>query len=256
VRVYVNGEELPQAAIDAWELQRSRVVVRFLKSKFGISLPPGISDGGDVVALRVALMKAKLGVDPDRVRSSMRVRLMVSRILVWVVNLVSLRRRKQAVVEIADGGAGADEMAAAIAGLFLTNSAANRELTLLGSPDHYLLEAHDGRAQEIVETTGGAPLQSQVFVWYADHAAPDRPQDPGYTIQLSGVARLAGGTAVGGIQHEYREEAGGFRAKIADEFPALFPNSMVRAQQLHLACEFGIWYRGLIDRSRASDGST
>ena len=247
--VYVNGEELPQAAIDAWELKRARVVARFLKSRFGVSLPPGLIDGSDVVAIRVALMKAKLGIHSDRVRSRLRLRLMLSRVLVWLINLLSLKRRKHAAVEILAEGAGAEEIAARIAELFLTNSAANRELALLASPDHYLLEAHDGGAQEIVETTGGAPLQSRVFVWYADPGAPGQQGDPGYPIRLSGVARLVGGTAVGGICHEYRDEGRGFRATITDEFPALFPGSMVRAQQLHLACEFGIWYRGLIERS-------
>ncbi len=247
--VYVNGEELPQAKIDAWELQRARVVARFLKSKFGISLPPGVIDGGDVAAIRGALVKAKLGIGADRVRSSMWIRLMLSRALVWVMSLLSLKRRKHATVEITGDGAGADELAAAVAELFLTNSPANRELALLACPDHYLLEAHDGGAQEIVETTGNAPLQSRVFVWYADPGAPDQQGDSGYPIRLSGVARLVGGTAVGGICHEYRDEGRGFRATITDEFPALFPGSMVRAQQLHLACEFEIWYRGLIERS-------
>ncbi len=251
VTVYVDGKELSQDSIDDWELKRSRIVARFLKSKFGVKLPPGVADesgGRSIASIRATLMEAKVSLEPAQVRLKLRSRLTFSALSVRVLNVLSLGRRKAAVVEIVCEGATAKDIVERVGDLFLTNSPRNRELTLLGCPDHYVLEAHDGRVQEIVETTGGAPTQSQLFVRYGDAAKVDFPKDPAYPLQMAGVARLKGGTAVGGIRHQYRDEGNGFRAKIADEFPALFPRCMVRAQQLHLACEFGIWYRTLVER--------
>ena len=253
--VYVNDEELSQAVIDDWELKRSRVVARFLKSEFGVAPPLcDVETDGDrnIASIRVALMQAKLALDPLQVRRTLRVRLALSWILIKVLNFLSLGKRKVAVVEIVCEGASANDIVERIGDLFLVNSPRNRELTLLGSPDHYVLEARDGRVQEIVETPGGSPMQSQLFVGYGDQPEVDYPRDPGYPFQMAGVARLRGGTAVGAIRHQYRDEGNGFRAKIVDEFPALFPRCMVRAQELHLACEFGIWYRALIEQPAAS----
>src|SRR5579871_5247772 len=42
VNVYVNGRALPQADIDAWELERAHAVAGFLESEFGLSLPANL----------------------------------------------------------------------------------------------------------------------------------------------------------------------------------------------------------------------
>jgi hypothetical protein len=248
--VYVDGKELPQDSIDDWELRRSRIVARFLKSEFGVTLPPGIADengASSIASIRAALTQAKLGLESAQVRRSLGSRIAFSTLLVKVLGILSFRHRKAAVVEIVCEGAAAKDIVERVGDLFLTNSPRNRELNMLGSPDHYVLEAHDDRIQEIIETTGGAPAQSQVFVNYDDESEVHFPKDPAFPLQMAGVARLKDGTSVGGIRHQYRDEGNGFRAKIADEFPALFPRCLVRAHQLHLACEFGIWYRTLLE---------
>ncbi len=253
VNVYVNGRALPQADIDAWELERAHAVAGFLESEFGLSLPANLfGEGADIATIRVALMQAKLALDPALVSSRMRLRLTVSGGLLWFLKILSFGFRRTAAIEIVGDGVSGSELAARIRELFLTNSATNRELALLGSPDHYLVEAREGNVQEIIEKSGGAPLQTRVFVFYGP-GARDGASDAPATIEMSGIARLPGGADVGSIRHSYADESTGFRARIADQFPALLPKRMVRAQELHLACEFGIWYRALAGGTQAFD---
>lgn len=135
-----------------------------------------------------------------------------------------------------------------IQGLFLTNSPDNHQLAMAGSPDHYVMQAHPGDRQEILETTGGAPIPSQFFIQWGDDTVVGTPRDMSYPLQMSGTARLANGTIIGAVRHQYRNEGDGFRVRLADEFPAVFPKSMIAAHQLHLACEFVIWYEAILLR--------
>lgn len=66
---------------------------------------------------------------------------------------------------------------------------------------------------------------------------------------MAGVSRLQTSTLVGDVRHQYRCEGSGFHAKLADEFPSVFTAKMIREHQFHLACEFLVWYRFLLEKN-------
>ena len=65
--------------------------------------------------------------------------------------------------------------------------------------------------------------------------------DAGFRTQWTGVARIADGTPVGGVRHQFQDEPVGFHARLTVEFPLMTPAFMIRAHQWHLACEFCNW---------------
>lgn len=67
------------------------------------------------------------------------------------------------------------------------------------------------------------------------------PADPSYPFRMAGTARLADGTVLGGIRHQFREEGGGTRALLAAGFPWLMPRASIAAHRWHVACEFSRW---------------
>jgi hypothetical protein len=58
---------------------------------------------------------------------------------------------------------------------------------------------------------------------------------------LAGVARLADGTLLGGIRHQFRDEADGMRVRLTVEFPWLMGPYGPAAHRWHLAAEFSQW---------------
>lgn len=108
-------------------------------------------------------------------------------------------------------------------------------------PDHFLIDtAADGR-QEVVETTGGSPLATRFLVDYGDTSPLTTPSDPAFPVEAAGVARMDSGLAIGGVRHEFRDEPGGFHARLCVEFPALTAPHMIAQHRWHLACEFSNW---------------
>lgn len=251
IRVSVAGRELPQEFIDAWELRRAQAAARFLNAKLGVPGPRRVLDAGpgELVALRAVLTDAKRDLDPERVRAQLAPQLRLSDLSAKAMGLASLGRRKASVVDIVCEGASAAEATTRMMDLFTASSPRNHALALMGSPDHYVMAAHEGSVQEIVEFTGGAPMPSQFFITWGDTAAVAFPRDLSFDLEMAGTARLKDGTIVGSVRHQYRDEGSAFRARLADEFPAIFPPSLITAHQLHLACEFVIWYRALVTES-------
>ena len=52
---------------------------------------------------------------------------------------------------------------------------------------------------------------------------------------------LAAGLAIGGVRHEFRDEPGGFHARLCVEFPLLTVPHLLDQHRWHLACEFSNW---------------
>lgn len=67
------------------------------------------------------------------------------------------------------------------------------------------------------------------------------PPDPSYPIQMAGCARLADGTLIGGIRHQFRDEPEGARILLTVEFPWLMGPYGPAAHRWHLASEFANW---------------
>lgn len=112
---------------------------------------------------------------------------------------------------------------------------------LAAHPEHYLFRTGDDGHQEVWETNGGSPLAARFFIDYEDTSSLRTPPSPEYPIQVAGVARLADGLAIGGVRHQFRDEAGGFRALLTVEFPAVSLPTILRGHRWHLAIEFSNW---------------
>lgn len=249
IMVTIGGRELPEDLIDAWEMRTSERVARRLERAFGLDGPRRLIERGSagLADVRRSLTDAKLQIDPQRLRDHLDRQMRFSAASAKLTDAASMGRRKASVVEITCEGSTARDIVCDLEALFTTSSPRNRELLLMGAPDHYVVEAGPGGVQELVENFGGAPTVSQFFITYG---VPDEqiahPRDLTYPEQMVGLARLRDGTPAGGVRHQYRDEGDGFRAKIADESPALLPARFVRGHQVHLACEFRIWYRELV----------
>ena len=113
---------------------------------------------------------------------------------------------------------------------------------LVAGPDHYLIHTPRSGIQEVIEVTGGAVLAARFVIDYADNADVPISRDPEFPIEASGWARTAGGTRIGAVRHQFRNDpGGGFSAKLAVAFPAAMPPWMFSEHSWHLACEFSDW---------------
>lgn len=249
LKVYVDGKELPINEIEDWERKRSAEVAKYLKSEFNKSVPLEIlnpNNNLDINYIREELVKAKLSIDENHIRLKLKNKLKFSNISARFLNIASLGKRKSSVVEIVGQDCNVEKVFKEINNLMLKNSPENLKLCLMGSPDHYILKGHKNNIQEIIETTGGAPIQSQFFISYGDEDGISYPKGESYPMQMAGICRLSNGTVIGDVRHQYRSEGTGFRVKLADGFPIIFPKKLIEAHQMHLACEFLIWYDYII----------
>ncbi|HVK26432.1 MAG TPA: hypothetical protein VM677_34210 [Actinokineospora sp.] len=122
---------------------------------------------------------------------------------------------------------------------FADTARADQTLSMVAAnPDHFLIDTAPGGRQEVIETTGGSPLATRFLVDYDDTTPVVTPRDPDFPLDLSGVARDNTGRAIGGVRHGFRDEPGGFHARLRVEFPALVAPHMITQHRWHLACEF------------------
>lgn len=112
---------------------------------------------------------------------------------------------------------------------------------LAACPDHYIARTRPDGRQEVVETTGGAPLPLRMVFDRTDLRTLVTPPDPAFPVQWAGVARTEHGAALGGTRHQFRDERAGFLARLTVELPATLPPEMLREHRWHLACEFSNW---------------
>ena len=214
----------------AWEAKRAAHVA----TKVGVIVPPsGLAD------LRQAIVDRKLELGHDAIES------LLSRELRWSARVgrigaaASRGRRKFSTIEL-QATEGAAEM---VPQWYHDAITANDEAPLLAAcPDHYLSRTRPDGRQEVIETTGGAPLAVRMFFDDSDLSTLTSAHDPAFPVEWVGIAKDAGGAPVGGIRHQFRDEpGGGFVARLTVEFPALTPPHMINAHRWHLACEFSNW---------------
>jgi len=118
-------------------------------------------------------------------------------------------------------------------------------------PDHWIIRPGPNGWQEVVETTGGSPLASRLFIDYQDTSTLQSTPDPAFPHQITAVARLRDGTPIGGLRHQLRNTATGFQMKCTAEFPAIALPSMIAGHKWHLACEFS----NMIEQSNSPNSS-
>lgn len=149
-------------------------------------------------------------------------------------------RRRLSQVELLVPWAKADQLPA----WYAEKAEADEEIVFLSAtPDHHLFRPiKDPNRQEVWETTGGSPLASRFFIEIDSTEGLLTQPDATYPVQMAGCARLANGTVVGGVRHQFRDEQDGTRVLLAVEFPWLMGPAGPAAHRWHLASEFANWF--------------
>lgn len=250
LEVRIDGALVAPAEVDDWERRRARVVLAKLRRMLKVEAPTD-GDPDDLPSQRDELRRLKEPAGRDRLRELLKGDTRVAGWLTKPAVWFSGSRRKQCVVEMKVAGCSAQQISQGIDDLMYVDTAGNQRDNLAACPDHYLLEPR-GIVLEVIETTGGSPLPAQFFLRFGDPSGLKTPRDPSYPYESAGTARLADGMVIGGVRHQFRDEADGAHARLMCEFPALTPNSMIRQHQWHLACEWSHWLRDIQHRVGAS----
>jgi hypothetical protein len=229
ITAHIGAKTLTRSEVLAWEARRAAKALKQL----GVPMP-----AGDVEERRAAIVAAKLALG----RAEMERRL--ARQVAWsdrVTAILARRsgaRRRLSQTELVVPGC----TAALLPAWYERHARADDEPVMLAAcPDHHLFRLADDGSQEVWETTGGSPLCSRFFIKIDDTDGLITPIDPSFPIQLAGVARLADGTPIGGIRHQFRDEADGMRVRLTVEFPWLMGPYGPAAHRWHLAAEFSQW---------------
>jgi hypothetical protein len=228
ITAYIGAKTFTRSEVLAWEARRAAKAL----TRLGVPMP-----AGDVEERRAAVVEAKLALG----RAEMERRL--AREVAWsdrVTGLLARRsgaRRRLSQTELTVPGCTAELLPA----WYERHAAADDEAVMLAAcPDHHLFRPADS-SQEVWETTGGSPICSRFFITIDDTDGLVSPVDPSFPIQLAGVARLADGTPIGGIRHQFRDDAEGMRVRLTVEFPWLMGPYGPAAHRWHLAAEFSQW---------------
>jgi hypothetical protein len=202
--------------------------------KLGMSVP-----AGDLVTQRQALVQKKIELGHDALEQLLAREMRWSQRSEGVITRLSRGRRRLCTVELTGTGGSGEVMPQ----YYQAAMEAGDEAALLAAcPDHYILCAEAEDLQQVIETTGGAPLAARIFLDSSDVSTVTTHADPAFPVQwvaVGGSART--GPAAGAIRHQFRDEPNGFRARLTGEFPVLVPPHLIRAHQWHLACEFSNW---------------
>jgi hypothetical protein len=230
IQAWFGKRPISRAEVLSWEARRAAKGLR----KFGVPVPVG-----DVVVRRKALAEAKLAMGRAAIEQRLAREIRLSDRITGAIARASGRRRRFSQVELLVPGARAEQMPA----WYLAKAEADDEIAfLLATPDHHLFRpVEHPRGQEVWETTGGSPIASRFFFELDVTEGLLTPADPIYPVQMTGTARLANGTVLGGIRHQFRDEEGGVRALLTVEFPWLMGPIGPAAHRWHLASEFSAW---------------
>jgi hypothetical protein len=231
IRVRFGGRAVPLARVRDWEAKRA--VTRL--HRLGRAVP-----AGDVRVLRKALLDARTSIGRDATERRLARQITLSDRTLRTIARLSGRRRRLCQVELFAPGATAVQLPS----WYLGRLRADDEPAFLAAcPDHHLFRpSTNPRGQEVWETTGGAPFASRFYFAAEVTTGLVTPADPGYPVQLAGAAKLADGTIIGGIRHQFRDEDDGTRALLTVEFPWLIGPLTPSAHRWHLACEFTNWF--------------
>lgn len=228
ITTHIDGRRIPRADVLAWEARRAAIVAR----KLGV-----IERSSDVVTLRRVVVERKRELGHARIEQLLERELWWSAQVGWLGAMLSGRRRPCTIELTADTGA-----AELVPRWYHDAMTANDEVPLIAAcPDHYISRSHPDGRQEVIETTGGAPLAVRMFFDSSDLATLTTAADRAFPTQWAGIARGADGTPLGGIRHQFRDESRGCHVRLTVEFPLTTPSFMIAAHQWHLACEFSNW---------------
>lgn len=231
INIYIKGQPVPTQDVLNWEKRRTHRVLNKLGVPFDSNWP--------LERLREKLLERKIQLGNEGLRTLLRTELAIADILTKVIAKLSFNQRRFSVVEIfVDQGRAEDFLR-----WFIECGIKNDEVSMIAAaPDHYVIHANGNNCQEVIETTGGSPLATHFFIDYEDLSSLKSPVDPNYACQIAGVARDSTGLAIGGVRHQFKNEANGFRAKLTVEFPYAVMPWLIRCHRFHLASEFSNWF--------------
>lgn len=226
----MDGRSVSRAEVLAWEAIRAKKVCK----KLGVTPP---SD--DIVALREVLVARKLELGHDALRRLLARELRLSERAGQLLTRLSRGRRRLCAVELTGTGGSGEAMPEHYRRAMKT---ADEAALLAACPDHYVLCARPGGLEEIIETTGGSPLVSQIVLDERNISTVTTSADPAFPVQWVATGRIGTtGPVAGAIRHQFRDDGNSFTVRLAGEFPAATPPHFLRAHQWHLACEFSNW---------------
>lgn len=254
ITVLFEGKPIDLSEIEAWEKKHSVAMTKRLQRKYKVTFPDGFIQRipqMEIKKVRAELVRAKQRIGSEGIRSRLSRTLKLTDWIAGIMTIISRHKKKSSVVDIyvheLPKSFELKKFCTDILNLMTMNSDENAAICLAGSPDHLILEGKGDCVQEIIEITGGAPMESRFLNYYGDENGVDYPKDNSFPIQMAGVSRLKNGLLVGDVRHQYRMEENGFHAKLADEFPKVFTRKMITEHQFHLACEFLVWYHWLLE---------
>lgn len=252
VKVYIKGNLIPQETVERWERKRIISISTFLQSKLNLPKQDISKDkkgvSRNIKDMRADLVQMKMDAGTENLRTALKGKLTLSKSIAKVLHVFSFNKKKLSVIEIlVENTCTAEEMHRKYFKLMLQNNKQHDELNRYANPDHYISKGVNETVQEVIETTGGAPLPTQFFIHYGETDNLISKSDSTYPIEISGVCKTVNGDNIGGIRHLLRDEGSGFRAKLQIEFPWATPNYMIKQHQLHLACEFTNWFNSVAD---------
>lgn len=225
-RISINGGLVPESDMRRWEQRRLVAVSRMLR------IPKCNARG---------LAEYKLSIGDEEIMRRLGRGLACGRLAAKLMIATSRGKYRLCTVEIAMRGLSASQACDGVQFLMADQSEDSRLANLAACPDHYVFRC-DGTILEVVETTGGSPFPTQMFMKLGNEEDAPISPDVSYPIQLSGVARMADGAVMGGIRHQFKDEDDGFRVRLCVAFPAMTPSHFIKMHQLHLACEFSNWF--------------
>jgi hypothetical protein len=226
----IGDRRVSRAEVLEWEGRRAAAVYK----KLGMGTPPA-----EVAARREALVAKKLELGHAEIERRLARQMAMATRSSQVMSALSRGGRRLCTVELRGSGASAEAMPA----FYKAAMDSGDEAPLLtASPDHWVLTKRDDGIQQVIETTGGSPLASRIFLDEDEVGPIDTPADPTFPVQwvAFGRARLTGPPS-GALRHQFRDEPTGFTARLTIEFPRVTPARFVNAHRWHLACEFSNW---------------
>jgi hypothetical protein len=222
----ISGRRVTRRQVLAWEERRARKVMR----RLGMDI-----DLGDITMRRTDIAERKLQLKHDRIEALLRSQLRVSAFGAGMLARLSGRQRQFSTIGLTVASGSAESFVQ----WWNQHVVTSDEAPLLEiCPDHWIIHPGPNGWQEIVETTGGSPLATRLFIDYQDVDSLQSRPDPRYDYQITAVGRRLDGTPVGGLRHQLRDTTTGFEMLLTAEFPGITPPNLVAGHRWHLACEF------------------
>lgn len=242
MKIYIDGNDISKEQLTKWKRERIKKVLSTLGHR-----EPELNDTDTMIN---KLTELKMRYSYKEMYDKLKSKLRLSGMIMSVCAALSGDRRKFSKTDIYLEGITAEEAIKGIDSFMLKQSHENDQVNLSACPDHYVLKPFGENELEVIETTGNSPFPVQFFIVFDDETGLKTPRDSSYQYQSVGVARMKDGTVIGGVRHQFKNTDIGVEVRTSVEFPALCPTSLVKAHQMHLACEFSYWLQWIKDQKK------